>query len=229
VYLLSPDGSVAASLPVQQACKADNLVPFLEKFIAQKKLLPRDPDTVEATKARTRAVRPKGKNNALVLHLWTRFAEQGSNRGTSQDWVEWTAAEWAKLLPAPQAKAGTSWQVPRAVADKLCERCYPPGPWWSVKQSKVVGSRITATAVQVSKKEVRVKLEGNLELIHPAEGKETDRRVKARVLGFLHYDPAAKAVTSFLLASEQAESVWHWQAQPQRQKLLIGAEREAAE
>jgi hypothetical protein len=224
VYLLSPDGSVAATQPVQEACKAENLVPFLEKLIAKEKLRPRDPEAVRATKAGTRAARPKAGNGNLVVHLWTRMAESGSNRGTSQDWVEWTAAEWKTLLPAEGAKAGKSWKVPRSVADKLCARCYPPGPYWSAKQSKVIGAELTATAVRTAPEEIRVKLQGNLEVVHPAEGKETDRRVKARVLGFLRYDPARQAVTSLVLTSEQAESVWYWQGQPQRQKLLIGAE-----
>src|SRR5260370_24372762 len=88
VYLLAPDGTVAATQPVQQACKAENLVPFLEKFIERKKVRPRDPEVVQATKAGTRAARPKGGKGSLVLHLWTRIAEQGTNCGTAPTWVE---------------------------------------------------------------------------------------------------------------------------------------------
>src|SRR5437588_11420983 len=35
VYILAPDGAVTATMPVQQAHKPENLVPFLERIGAQ--------------------------------------------------------------------------------------------------------------------------------------------------------------------------------------------------
>ena len=166
---------------------------------------------------------------SLVLHTWARYEANDPNRGTSQDWVVWTAGEWSKLLPGKDAAVGTSTRVPREIADKLCARCYPPGPYWSVRDSKVINSRFTATLVGTSTKEIHIKLEGALELIHPAEGKETDRHVKARLLGYLRYNLASKTVTSFVLTSDEAESVWSWQGRPQVSKMLFAVEKEASE
>src|ERR1700757_2821035 len=58
VFLLAPDGTVAASLPVQQAYQPEKLVPYLEKFIAAQQLLPRDSAAVQATRVSRRASRP---------------------------------------------------------------------------------------------------------------------------------------------------------------------------
>jgi hypothetical protein len=229
VFLLDPDGSVAAAQLVQKACNPDNLVPFLQECIDGSHLRQRDTAAVNRTRAGPRALQPISGPDRLVLHTWTRYQDMQPNRGTSQDWVEYTAAEWARLLPPPGLASGRSWRVPRAVADRLCERCYPPSPSWSVKECKVVDAQLDATAVPISLREVRVRLEGKLTLVHPAEGKETDRRVKADVLGYLRYDPTQKKITSFVLASREAESVWYWQGRPQPQKMEIAMALEAAE
>jgi len=228
VFLLAPDGRVAASLPVQQAYQPEKLVPFLEKFISDESLQPRDPQAVQATRAGSRAAKPKPVEGGLVLHTWARYEANDPNRGTSQDWVALTTAEWKSLLPRGDA-VGASKRVPRDVTDKLCARCYPPGPYWSVKDSKVLASRLTATLIGRSVQGIHVKLEGALELIHPAEGKETDRHVKARLLGYLRYEAKSKAITSFALASVEAESVWSWQGRPQVNKMLFAVAKEPDE
>jgi hypothetical protein len=225
VFLLSPDGAVAATLPVQQAYKSENLAPFLEQFIRSQGLRPRDADAVRATRAGSRVARPVVPPGGLLLHTWAR-EDNGPNRGTSQDWVAWNAGELATLIPGPGITAGKSWEVPAAVVDKLLARCYPPSPSWSVNASKVLRSKLVATPGAGSGKEMRVRLDGRVELIHPAEGKETDRRVKAKLLGYLHYDLAERAVTSFVMTSVEAELVWYWQGKPQPRKMRFGVEQE---
>jgi hypothetical protein len=226
VFLLGPDGAVAASLPVQQAYQPEKLVPFLEKFIHEHGLRPREREAVEATRAGPRAARPNSPTGGLVLHTWTRYEARDPNRGTSQDWVTWNAAAMAKLLPAAETALSASWSVPHEVAEPLFARCYPPGPYWSVRDSKVTNARLTATLVGRSAEENRIRLDGDLELIHPHEGKETDRHVKARLLGYLRYEPKSNAITSFVLVSEEAESVWYWQGRPQVNRILFAATME---
>ncbi len=226
VYLLLPDGAVVASLPVQRASNPDNLVPFLEKFIAAEKLTPRDADAAKAVAGMREPARPKTAKGAILLHTWTRLDDKGTNRGTSQDWVEWTTADWKSLIPAADARAGASWQIPRAVANKLFERCYPPGPHWKAKESKVASGELKATVVAIETEEVRVKLEGKTEVLYPYEGKDTDPRTRARLLGYLRYDRTKQAIASFALVSEEAESVWYWQGKPQPNKVLIAVEME---
>src|SRR5437660_7634481 len=67
VYLLNPEGSTLATLPVQQAWTPSKLVAFLEKFIADRKARPRDPEAVTASAAKPRGIaRTKGSDSALV-------------------------------------------------------------------------------------------------------------------------------------------------------------------
>lgn len=226
VYLLRPDGAVVASLPVQRASNPEHLVPFLEKFIADEGLTPRKAEFVKATAAAPRGARPEIPEGGLLLHTWVRHDDKGPNRGTSQDWVTWTAADWKSLVPDPGARTGASWEVPREVAYKLFERCYPPGPHWKAEECKVAAGELKAAVVAVSKDEVRVRLEGKLEVLFPYTGKENDPRTKARVVGYLRYDPARQAITSLTLTSEEAESVWYWQGKPQRNKVLTAVELE---
>src|SRR2546423_988056 len=47
VYLLKPDGTVSASLPVQQAAYPEKLLPFLREFVEREKVRPRDPAEVQ--------------------------------------------------------------------------------------------------------------------------------------------------------------------------------------
>src|SRR5215471_4357610 len=49
VFILDPDGSVRATQRVQLAYKPENLVPFLEKIIADQKLTPRSAEAIRAT------------------------------------------------------------------------------------------------------------------------------------------------------------------------------------
>ncbi len=226
VFLLSPDGTVAASLPVQKAYQPENLVPFLERFIQDQKMHPRDRQAVQTTRAGTRAARPKCPAGGLVLHTWARYEARDPNRGTSQDWVAWNAADLAKLLPGADMAVNSSWRVPREIVEPLFARCYPPGPYWSVRDSKVVDAGLTATLISKSAEEIRIRLDGHVELIHPKEGKETDRHVKARLLGYLCFDPRTKSVTSFAIASEEAESVWYWQGRPQVSRMLFAVTSE---
>jgi hypothetical protein len=228
VYLLRPDGAVVASLPVQRASNSNHLVPFLEKFIADEKLTPRPADTAKATAAAPRMLAPaKPSKGGLLLHTWVRAEDKGPNRGTSQDWVEWTAADCRSLTPAMDYRVGASWEIPREVVYKLFEHCYPPGPHWKALESKVASGELKATVVAIAKDEVRVKLEGKLDVIYPYEGKETDAHTKARVLGYLRYDPVKQAITTFILTSEAGESVWYWQGKPQPNNVAIAVKMES--
>jgi hypothetical protein len=226
VFLLKPDGSVAASLPVQQAYQPEKLAPFLEKFIADQQLQPRDRAAVQASRSSGRATRPKSPAGGLVLHTWARYEARDPNRGTSQDWVTWNAAELAIILGAPENYEKAWWALPSAAAESLAARCYPPGPYWNVRDAKVVSAQLKATLISKAAQEVRVRLGGDLELIHPNEGKETDRHVKARLLGYVRYNLRTMAITSFVLASEEAASLWHWRGRPQVNRMQFAATME---
>jgi hypothetical protein len=225
VFLVAPDGTVAGSQPVQLAYKPENLVPFLEKYIKEGGVRPRDPAAARATAAPRPQARAKAEGG-LLLTVRTRFDGKGPNRGVGRDRVELAPAEWAALLPAGDARPGSSWQVPREVADKFFGLFYPPLPHWDAKDSKVVSGSLTATAVSVSAREVQVKLAGAVDLLYPYTGKATDGRVKAKLVGVMRYHPGRRAITSFVLVSDEASYVWHWEDRPQPGTMLIAVEME---
>jgi hypothetical protein len=233
VYILAPDGTVLATQPVQFAWRPDNLVPFLKEIVDGRRLRPRDTEAVKASTAPApAAVRPRTEDG-LVLHFWTRFDGKGANRGVSQDRVELTAAEWRTVVPPAESRLDASWAVPEKVAHKMFLYCYPPGPHWSANASKVLGGGLSATLISLSATEARVRLTGKLELAFPfsadpkgrADGNTTGR-VTARLTGLVTYNPAERKITSWVMASDEAEYVRYWQGKGIPTKMLIAVENE---
>jgi hypothetical protein len=227
VNVLAPDGTVTHTQPVQKAYRAENLVPFLEGIVASQRLRPRSAEAIRASAAGPRP-RPRPRTEGgMMLHVYTGSeGAKGLERGLSQDWVELTAAEWSSLVPPRGAGAGASWGVPRKVADRPFQHCYPPGPHWSVKDSKVVSGALTATVVSTSGTETRLRLTAKLGLEFPARGKPAPGRVTARLVGFARYDPGRRAFTRLVLVSEEAKYVWDWKGRPQAHKMAVALELE---
>lgn len=225
VYIMAPDGAVLATMPVHQAVVPKNLIPMIERIIDKEKLTPRNPEAVSASAVPRKPVSPETEGG-VVLHVRTKNEGPRARYGVSEDWVQLSAAEWKAFLPEKAAKAGDSRQVPDKVADKLFQYFYPPGPNWKIKDSTVLKRSLTATVVSATDKEVRVKLSGSVTLSHPFGAKDTPGKVTAKVAGVLHYDPAKKTLTSFLMASEEAQFVWLWRNRPQPEKMVIAVELE---
>ncbi len=224
VYILAPDGSVSATMRVQKASKPENLVPFLQKIVAEQKLTPRAPDDVRASTAAPRSPAKATTEGGIVLNVWTRFDDPKSNRGTAQDWVEWTASDCAALAPTAAAQPGDIFTVSQDAAGKLFQRLYPPTGIFDAHDCEVASAKLTATVTAVESGEVRLRLEGNADLKYPLSDAKADGKVALRLIGAARYDPARRAFTSFALASESAEYVWLWEGKPQRQKLLAAVE-----
>ena len=225
VYLIAPDGAVRATMPVQQAYKADNLLPFLKEFIEKEKLEPRDAEAVQASAAKRKTVQPQSKGG-LVLHVRTKNEGPRADYGTGEDWVELTADEWKSFVPKADARTGDSQKVAEKVVDKLFKHFYPPAANWKVADGTLVSRSLTATALSVSDKEVRVSLRGSVELSHPFGGANSPGTITAKLVGVLRYDPKQKDVTSFVMASEEAKFIWKWQDNPQTEKIVIVVEAE---
>lgn len=225
VYVMAADGTVLATLPVHQAHDPKNLVPFLQQIIDKEKLAPRNPEAVQASAVPRKPVAPKTKGG-VVLHVRTKNEGARKGYGVSEDWVQLTAEEWKALLPAKDAKAGATRKVPDKVADKLFQYFYPPGPNWKIKDSTIKERSLTATLISATDKEVRVGLRGSVTVSHPFGDKDTPGEVTAKVVGVLHYDPAKKTLTSFVMADMGANFVWRWRGRPQPEKIAITVELE---
>jgi hypothetical protein len=226
VFIVDPDGSVVATQRVQTASNPENLAPFLARIIAEKQLTPRRPAAVRATTAQPEGPKPATEGGVLV-HVWTRCDLPGPNRGVGQDRVELTRAEWQTFVPPTDARPGTAWPISSIVAHKLFRYCYPPRPHWNVKESRVLGGKLTATLLTRSSDETRLQLEGELSVRYPNEGKPTDGIVTAHLIGVAHYHPGRQALTALALVSDRADYVWHWEGKPQQipMRLALDLER----
>ena len=184
----------------------------------------------KAVKETTAAARPPSRpktEGGVMLHVWVRDEDMKENRGMSQDWVEWTAAEWRPLAPAADARPGSTLTLPREAAGKLFRRLYPPGPRWDARDAELANGELTAVGCFVEDGEVRLKLEGEADVIFPSTGHPTDGRIKAKLVGIAPDTTRPKGrFTSFVLTSEQAEYVWYWEGKPQPRKLLMAVEME---
>jgi hypothetical protein len=133
-------------------------------------------------------------------------------------------AEWSAFVPGEKAAAGATWEVSRKVAHALFQRCYPPGPHWDVKDSKVLSGRLDAKLTGLTAREATVRLTGSFSLRYPSRGEPADGRMTAKVSGLVRYDRARGEVRSFLLASEEADYVWQWKGKPVPRKMRVAVE-----
>lgn len=225
VYVLAADGAVLATLPVHQAHDPKNLVPFLKQIVDKEKLEPRRAAAVRASAAPPKAVHAHA-DGTVVLHVRTKYEGPRAGYGVSEDWAELTPEECKGFLPSGNVRAGAARQVPEEVVDKLFQYFYPPGPNWKSKDSTVLKRALTATVVSATAKEVRIGLRGSVVLSHPFGDKDTPGKVTAKLVGVLHYDPANKTITSFVMASEDAVFAWEWKGRPQPEKMTIAVEME---
>jgi hypothetical protein len=216
VYIVTADGEALATMTVQRAWKPEVLAPFLRKFVTDRKLNEREEKVVKA-RALTQGANPPrspADKNSRMFCVRTRFDTPGANRGTSRDRVELTKAEWSSFVAPGGVKAGDSWTISRAAAEKLLRHAYPPLPSWDARLAKLRGYSLTATVVGPSGGETLARLEGNLDLIYPHKGQPTDGRQTARLIGYVRYDGRG-ALTSLQLVSEGGQYVWYWQEKRQ--------------
>jgi hypothetical protein len=219
VYVVAHTGDVLATLTVHKAWKPDLLIAFLKKIIADEKVKPKKAEKVEK---KVEAPKAKGKD-ARLLAVRTRL-DGGDNRGTSRDLVELTKEEWSAFLPPQGAKAGKSWKVKPAVAEKVLKHAYPPLPNWDAKLAKMSSCELKATVKSLDDGEAVIRLEGKLDLIYPHKGEPTDGRVTARLVGVVRCDVNDGKLTTLELTSDGATYAWRWQDKPLTKATSIAVE-----
>jgi hypothetical protein len=224
VFVVAPNGDVLATQAVQEAYKAENLLPLLKKIVEEQKVKPRDDEAIRASAAAARETKAKTKEGRFI-HIWTRVDLKSDNRGVSNDRVELTAEELKAFVPPAEARAGTSWKIADKIAVKLFQYGYPPGPYWKPSDCKVKKATLTATLAAVSEKENRIDLSGDMELNFPL-GRPTEGRITAHFVGVAREDRDKHALTALMLVSEQAEFVWYWERKPQVVKMRIALQLE---
>lgn len=223
IFILDPDGTPIATMPVTKALATDQLVAMLRKVIQDKNLKPRSAAAVRATRRPLGGPFAPQSQGGLMVHVWSRFLTNEVDKGVAEDWVELTPADWAALVPPEGTKVHTSWVAAGKLTDKLFPYCYPPMCEYFVGSSKIRTAKLTASLSAVSAGEMHVSLQGTLELDHSRDG-TVQGRVNAQFIGLAVYDRTRKAVTSLRLVSEKAGYVFYWQNNPNGSKIAIGIE-----
>jgi hypothetical protein len=210
VYLLDAQGTPTDTMVVSRAAKPENLLPLLEKVVNRAPLQPRSTPLV----VRPRTPATQTKSDKLRLHIRTQQLGSNAHLGPTDDWVELTPAETAKFLPPSEARVGSTWSVPREVADKIYSNCFPIVPHYQVSDSKIAQASLTATVTEIGPATTQIRLRGSLKMKHDPAGKESDGWVTATLLGFVEVDAGRRTASNLQLVSEEANLIWHWKGEP---------------
>ncbi len=224
VFLVAPNGNVLGSLRVHEATKADKLLSLLEEVIQREKLTPRSAEAIKATASPMHTGIQNPEREGLLLHVMTRLEERRAHYGVSEDWVELSASEWRHFLPGPRTGLGDSWKVPDEVARKIVQYFYPPSPNWKAQATTVRNCTLKATLYNRPRDEGVVHLAGVVELSHPF-GRDSPGVVKASVVGVIRYRLTDDTITSFQMASTEANYAWLWRGKPQPERMSIAVEK----
>jgi hypothetical protein len=218
VYVLSPDGEVIDSQHVARASKVEELTALLERAVAT--LRPEEGKPLVPPACQSAA--PSADRDALVLHLTERnLVRQGNeyvpvkpalgqNRAggwgsyAAEDWIVLGKDEWRALLPAGEAKVGTSWDLDQAASAKVLRHFYPSTENNNVATNRIEEQALKATVLAVEGDGVRARIDGRLKMKHTFYHKDDNNFVEATVVGYLEFEPGRKRIRTLQLATDQA-------------------------
>jgi hypothetical protein len=137
------------------------------------------------------------------LSVYKTAVARSKEPGRDHLWL--TEAEWRSLVPA-EACPGDRRPVPERIADRICRRCLIDlvrvgGNGGPRRPEEVLSRDLHLTVTEASPTAVRLRLDGSARLAthdqgSGARGKEP-KVDEYRLLGYLSYDPARKAITRF--------------------------------
>lgn len=214
VYILDPDGKVIDSQHVATASKVDQLTGMLERTVDRLKLQEGKP----VVKPAQQSCAPKCVADALVLHLTERnLRKQGTdlvpvkpalgetrsaNWGSyaAEDWIVLERADWQKLLPRTDVKAGGRWDLDKETCARFLNYFYPSTENNDIAKNRIDEQELTATVLSVEQGVVRARLDGHLKMKHPFYHKDDDNVVDATMVGLLEFEPG-KGIRTLQLAT----------------------------
>jgi hypothetical protein len=204
VYVLRPDLSSMRGMDIGSATQEGKLAAFLDDV--RKELL--IPVGTPAFPPQVWSSPPPAPADSTIFHIVARGEGHGSWREfPSENWIVLSHAEWSALLPPePVVALHSSWQIPRAVSDKLLTWFYPQTEEVSQKSRSRIDEgtlRMTVTALQNGV--ARARIEGSLKLLHSFyPGKPSDEFVNAQLVGFMDFVPGEGRIQRLRLVTEGA-------------------------
>jgi hypothetical protein len=180
--------------------------------------------------------------NGLVVNVYTRILDHDTRkdlcRGTcktqggdkaARDHLWLTEADWKSLLPA-QARKGEQFALPAKIAERilrfhLVDNTRGEPPAWEREQIR--SQQLTLTVEEATDKVIRLRLDGTALLATQADSAKADRGFDVRLLGYLNYDVASKAIDRFDLVAVGdywGEGTYTRGARPGRMPLGIAFE-----
>jgi hypothetical protein len=207
VYIVAPDKSAVAGLPIHLALDPAKMIPFLEDIVARMHLKP-GPAAIKPHPTS----RPPANIGAdtLVIHLVSRALAGGSwHEFPAENWIVLSAAEWNQLLPSGKVTPKQSWAIPNPVAVKLAEWVYPQNEEKTgVNRSKVEQSDFRLTAVTVEGSLARARIDGKVKLLHTfyPNGKSPDYAV-SDLTGYMDFDFAQRRIQRLRIVTNKGDYV----------------------
>jgi hypothetical protein len=206
-YVLTPDGKPIDSLHVAEAASGDNLIRMLRRAVDRLQT----PAGEALVQPRVQSSAPdKPSDDAMVLHLTSRAdgtnpSDNSWNAYPSEDWIVLTKGDQAQLLPAvAKVSPGVNWEVNRGVATRILTHFYPQTENNDVGKNRIDHVRLTGTVVSVNDGVALARLDGDLRMCHPFYHKQTEDIVEAKVVGYVEFDTASRAVKTFKLVTDKA-------------------------
>jgi hypothetical protein len=215
IYCFTAQGKLLAFKNAGQA--PDVMRQVLRDALAKWKKLPEkerrpaavavgDLDNVDSRFART------PPDRGLILNVYTRALDRdpqgefcdaqcqiGSGDEASRDHLWFSESEWKSLVPA-LAKLGDQVPVPATMVERICrfhltDNTRGEPPMWS--REEIRESQFSLTVDQAAQSGMSLRLEGHALMATHADVTLANRGYDVRLLGYVHYDAATKAIDRF--------------------------------
>jgi hypothetical protein len=207
VYILAPDKSAVAALPINLAMDSSKMIPFLEGIVTRLHLSPGSPPIQPHPTSRPPA---PVADDALVIHLVSRALTGGSwHEFPSENWIVLSAADWRQLLPPGKVTPKESWTIPAPVAARLAEWVYPQNEEKTGEnRSKVEQADFRFTAVRVEGAIARARIEGRIRLLHSfyPNSKSLDYAT-SDLTGYLDFDMTQRRIQRLRIVTDKGQYV----------------------
>ena len=106
-------------------------------------------------------------------------------RSPGRDWIVLKPSQWRLLVPASEARVGTSWKIDKGLAAELLCGFTPPTHHYHPRHSDVDYETLRGRVEAIDNEVVRIRLDGNVRLVGQNWLQPGDTWAEANILGYL--------------------------------------------